>query len=511
MISNRDGKIVHDGRDMLARIVGQIASPVRWDLCLETMTDLGVTGVLEMPPAGTLTGIAKRALKGVDTFALKTPDQLDEARAFCARHGEASMIESTPTWRMVVSPGKGTFHRAESAAGAETFEPGAVDRRGGQHPRQHHDHRGPRRPGGRVARRGRRPGLPRSTPAPTPPRGRYVMGIQESRRRASTRAILGIGSYRPSRVVPNSEIVERIDSSDEWIQQRSGIKQRRFATDEETVQLMSVAASRAALEHAGIDARQVDLVIVATVTHLLQTPAIATAIAYELGTDQAAAFDISAACAGFCHGVAMASDLVRGGSASYALVIGVERLSDITDIGDRGTAFIFADGAGAAVIGPSETPGIGPVVWGSDGEQFDLIRQKEDWRDVVGNDQKPGSGVMPHLVMLGNPVFRWASFTMAKTAQQALDRAGVSIDELDVFVPHQANMRIIDAMARSMKLPERVKIARDIAEMGNTSAASVPLALDRMIAEGDAKSGDIALLIAFGAGLAYAAQVVTVP
>jgi 3-oxoacyl-[acyl-carrier-protein] synthase-3 len=207
----------------------------------------------------------------------------------------------------------------------------------------------------------------------------------------------------------------------------------------------------------------------------------------------------------------MASDLVRGGSAKYALVIGVERLSDITDIGDRGTAFIFADGAGAAVIGPSETPGIGPVVWGSDGEQFDLIRQKEDWRDVVGNDQKPGSGVMPHLVMLGNPVFRWASFTMAKTAQQALDRAGVSIDELDVFVPHQANMRIIDAMARSMKLPDRVKIARDIAEMGNTSAASVPLALDRMIAEGDAKSGDIALLIAFGAGLAYAAQVVTVP
>jgi 3-oxoacyl-[acyl-carrier-protein] synthase III len=323
--------------------------------------------------------------------------------------------------------------------------------------------------------------------------------------------ILGIGSYRPSRVIPNAEIVERIDSSDEWIQQRSGIKQRRWASPEETVQLMSVAASRAALAHAGVDVRQIDLVIVATVTHLLQTPAVATAIAHELGTDQAAAFDISAACAGFCHGIALASDLVRGGSAGYALVIGVERLSDLTDVGDRGTAFIFADGAGAAVVGPSDTVGIGPVVWGSDGEQFDLIRQKEDWRDVVGTDEKPGSGVLPHLTMQGNPVFRWASFTMAKTAQQALDRAGVSIDDLDVFVPHQANMRIIDAMARSMKLPERVKIARDIAEQGNTSAASIPLALDRMIAEGDAKSGDIALLIAFGAGLAYAAQVVTVP
>ena len=147
-----------------------------------------------------------------------------------------------------------------------------------------------------------------------------------------TPRILGIGAYRPSRVVPNSEVVEAIDSSDEWIQQRSGIKQRRWATPEETVQMMSVAASREALERAGIDAGQVDCVIVATVSHLLQTPAIATAIAHELGTDQAAAFDISAACAGFCHGVALASDMVRGGSAQYVLVIGVERLTDITDL-----------------------------------------------------------------------------------------------------------------------------------------------------------------------------------
>ncbi len=209
--------------------------------------------------------------------------------------------------------------------------------------------------------------------------------------------------------------------------------------------------------------------------------------------------------------MSLAADMVRGGSAGHVLVIGVERLSDITDLYDRGTAFIFADGAGAAVIGPSETPGIGPVVWGSDGEQYDLIRQKEDWRDVVGTPAVPGSGVMPHLVMQGNPVFRWASFAMAKIGQQALDRAGITTDDLDVFVPHQANMRIIDAMARSMKLPERVRIARDIAEQGNTSAASIPLALDRMIEEGEARSGDVALLIAFGAGLAYAAQVVTVP
>jgi 3-oxoacyl-[acyl-carrier-protein] synthase-3 len=271
--------------------------------------------------------------------------------------------------------------------------------------------------------------------------------------------------------------------------------------------MMSVAASRDALAQAGIEPAQVDCVVVATVSHMLQTPAVATAIAHELGTERAAAFDISAACAGFCHGIALAADMVKGGTAKNVLVIGVERLSDITDVSDRGTAFIFADGAGAAVVGASDEPGIGPVVWGSDGEQFDLIRQKEDWRDVLQQE----SPAMPHLVMQGNPVFRWASFEMAKVAQQTLDRTGITVDDLDVFVPHQANMRIIDAMARSMKLPERVQIARDIAEQGNTSAASIPLALSRMVEEGTAKSGDTALLIAFGAGLAYAAQVVKVP
>jgi 3-oxoacyl-[acyl-carrier-protein] synthase-3 len=319
--------------------------------------------------------------------------------------------------------------------------------------------------------------------------------------------ILGIGTYRPSRVVPNDELVDAIDSSDEWIQQRSGIKERRFAGPDETVQMMSVAASRQALERAGLEPAQVDCVVVATVSHMMQTPAVATAIAHELGTDKAPAFDISAACAGFCHGLALGSDMVRGGSAKHVLVIGVERLTDITSLNDRGTAFIFADGAGAAVIGPSDEVGIGPVVWGSDGEQFDLIRQDEDWRDVLAQD-KPQ---MPHLIMQGSAVFRWASFAMAKVAQQTLDKTGITVDDLDVFVPHQANMRITDAMARAMKLPEHVKIARDIAHQGNTSAASIPLALGRMIDDGQAKSGDIALVIAFGAGLAYAAQVVKVP
>lgn len=322
--------------------------------------------------------------------------------------------------------------------------------------------------------------------------------------------ILGIGAYRPSRVIPNSEIVDRIDSSDEWIVTRSGIRERRWANDEETVRLMAHRAAEAALEKAGVDARQVDCVIVSTVTHFQQTPALATLVALDLGTDRAAAFDISAACAGFCHGVALAADMVRGGSAGHVVVVGVERLSDLTDQDDRGSAFIFADGAGAVVVGPSETEGIGPVVWGSDGDKADLITTR-DWKDVLAGQAEVEQLAMPYLVMQGNQVFRWASYEMAKVAHQALDRAGITADDLDVFAPHQANMRITDAMARAIKLPEHVRIARDIAEQGNTSAASIPLALDRMYAEGDAKSGDKALLIAFGAGLAYAAQVVVLP
>ena len=318
--------------------------------------------------------------------------------------------------------------------------------------------------------------------------------------------LMGIGVHRASRVVPNSEIVDRINSTDEWIRTRSGIVERRWANDEETVEFMATNAAREAIAKAGIDGSQIDLVIIATVTHFLQTPSLATKIAHAVGST-GAAFDISAACAGFCHGIALARDAIKGGTSTYVLVIGVERLSDITDTDDRGTAFIFADGAGAAIVGPSEADDIGPVVWGSDGGNYDLIRQKEDWMELVTSDS-PG---IPHLVMDGNPVFRWAVFTMAKVAQETLQKSGITADDLDVFLPLQANLRIVDALARAMHLPERVQVADDIIHNGNTSAASIPLALHAMLADGRAKSGDKALMIAFGAGLSYAAQVVTVP
>jgi 3-oxoacyl-[acyl-carrier-protein] synthase-3 len=319
--------------------------------------------------------------------------------------------------------------------------------------------------------------------------------------------ILGIAGYRPSRIVTNADIVDKIDSSDEWIQTRSGIIERRWAEPHETVQFMSVQASIDALERADVQPGQLDCVIVATVSHLMQTPAVATLVADELGATPAAAFDISAACAGFCHGISLASDMVRSGSAKHILVVGVERLSDLTDPTDRGTAFIFADGAGAAVVGPSDVEGIGPVVWGADGSKYDLIRQVEPWNQAMAAE----APAMPMLRMDGNPVFRWASFEMAKVAREALDRAGMQVEDLDVFVPHQANMRITDAMARALKLPDDVVVARDIAYQGNTSAASIPLAAAALLESGEAKSGDTALFIAFGAGLSYAAQVVMLP
>jgi 3-oxoacyl-[acyl-carrier-protein] synthase III len=325
---------------------------------------------------------------------------------------------------------------------------------------------------------------------------------------AKASAILGFGGYRPRRVVDNAEICTLIDSSDEWIQTRSGIIERRWASADETIQMMSVAASRKALERSGVEPGQIDTVIVSTVTHLHQTPAIATSIAAELGAKGAAAFDISAACAGFCYATAMADSFVRGGTSKYVLIIGVERLSDMTNKTDRSTAFLFADGAGAAVIGPSQTPGIGPVVWGSDGDQVGLIGQTQAWDNALQVDSQ---AAWPTLRMEGNPVFKWASYTMAKTAAEALDAAGVRPEDLDVFAPHQANMRITDAMFRALKLPPAVVVARDIAYQGNTSAASIPLAVEALLESGEAKTGDTCLIIGFGAGLVYAGQVIVLP
>jgi 3-oxoacyl-(acyl-carrier-protein) synthase III len=232
-----------------------------------------------------------------------------------------------------------------------------------------------------------------------------------------------------------------------------------------------------------------------------------------MGNPTAAAFDISAACAGFCYGVAMAHDMVRAGSAKKVLVIGVEKISDFTDPTDRATAFIFADGAGAVIIGESSEPGIGPVEWGSDSENRDAILMNPSWIEVRNTEtQLTKAGVKwPNITQEGQKVFRWAVFSMSKAGLKALDAAGLSVNDLDAFIPHQANARIIETMAKEMKMPDSVVIADDIRTNGNTSAASIPLAMDALLLKHPELHGKIALLIGYGAGLVYAGQVVKLP
>ena len=330
------------------------------------------------------------------------------------------------------------------------------------------------------------------------------MALKASQGAAYSR-VEGIGSAIPSRVVDNHEMTTYIETSDEWIQQRTGIVERRWVGEGETVESLTLEAARNAMEHAGVEATDIDAVIVSTVSHLVQTPSLAAIVAAKLGTDGAAAFDISAACAGFSYGLAQADSLVRSGAARRVVVIGAETLSQITDLHDRATAFLFADGAGAAVVGPSDVPAMGPVVWGSDGDQADVIEMNRDWNEAVA------TGQTSQITMQGQAVFRWATSFIADAARRTLEASGLTPDELDLFVPHQANNRITDSMLRHLKLPDTVTVGRTISHFGNNSAASIPIALDAMIASGEAKSGDTCLIIGFGAGLVYAGQVITIP
>jgi 3-oxoacyl-[acyl-carrier-protein] synthase-3 len=318
--------------------------------------------------------------------------------------------------------------------------------------------------------------------------------------------ILGIGGMRGANVVTNDEVAGPINSSDEWIRQRTGMITRRRAGADVSLADLAEGAAREALEAAGLTGSDIGAVIVATVTHFEQTPALATTIADRIGATPAPAFDLSAACAGYCYGIAQADAMVRSGVATNVLVIGAEKMSDFLDPTDRTISFLLADGAGAAIVGASDVPGIGPTVWGSDGSHASAINQTQSWLAY-----KDGPIPFPTLRQDGQTVFKWAVWKMAPVALEAITAAGLTPEDIDVFVPHQANMRIIDQMIKQLKLPERVVVGRDIAETGNTSAASIPLATERLLREGQAKSGDVCLQIGFGAGLAYAAQVVVLP
>jgi 3-oxoacyl-[acyl-carrier-protein] synthase III len=329
--------------------------------------------------------------------------------------------------------------------------------------------------------------------------------LKQSQGSVGTR-ILAFGAARGDRVVPNDELVGPIDSSDEWIRQRTGIETRTRASEGVLALDLAVEASREAITASGISPELIDLVLVATISNVQQTPSLAAVLADRVGANPAAAYDLNAACAGYAYAIAQADALIRAGAGHYALVVGAEKLSDVVDPTDRSISFLLGDGAGAAVIGPSDDPGIGPTVWGSDGSKADAVGMNATLIDF-----REGRAEWPTLRQEGQTVFRWAVWEMVKVARKALDAAGVEPADLALFVPHQANMRIIDEFAKQLGLPDTVVVARDIATTGNTSAASIPLATHRALTEHPGLSGGLSLQIGFGAGLVFGAQVVRLP
>ena len=318
--------------------------------------------------------------------------------------------------------------------------------------------------------------------------------------------IYALGAARGSNVVTNDEIAGPIDSSDEWIRQRTGVITRVRAPEDQSLMDLAVEASKEAIGASGIDPAEIGAVILATISFPYQTPSGASLLSELVGAHSTAAYDISAACAGYCYGIAQADAMVRSGLAKYVLVVGAEKLSDFLSPTDRTISFLLGDGAGAAIVGPSDHPGIAKTVWGADGANWDKVGMTDSILDF-----RDGKVEWPTLVQEGQPVFRWAVWEMSKVAKQALEAAGIEASDLSALVTHQANMRIIDEFVKQLALPESVVVARDIADTGNTSAASIPLAMHRLLKEHQVQPGGYALQIGFGAGLAFAAQVVELP
>lgn len=310
--------------------------------------------------------------------------------------------------------------------------------------------------------------------------------------------IVALGHYQPSRVVTNDDLAKIIETNDEWIRDRVGIAERRIA-DQETVADMATFAAEKALAGSGLTAADIDMVLVATCSSIDRCPNVATRVAHRLGIAAPAAMDVNTACSGFSYAIGVADHAIQAGAAHNAIVIGAEKLSDVTDWTDRKTAVLFGDGAGAAVVtavADGEEPEIGPVLWGSAPDKGDVLRIE---------------GIQPYIEQDGQVVFRWATTALAPFALETLAKAGVRADELAAFIPHQANTRIIDGIVKRLGLGPDVIVAKDLVESGNTSAASVPLALSKLVEQGRVPSGAPVLLFGFGGGLTYAGQVIRCP
>ncbi|MEU6098805.1 beta-ketoacyl-ACP synthase III [Streptomyces sp. NPDC047079] len=310
--------------------------------------------------------------------------------------------------------------------------------------------------------------------------------------------IAAVGHYQPAKVLTNEDLAGMVDTSDEWIRTRVGIRTRHIAGPDEPVDELAAHAAAKALAAAGLAPGDIDLVLVATSTAVDRSPNTAARVAARLGIPQPAAMDVNVVCAGFTHALATADHTVRAGAATRALVIGADKMSDVTDWTDRATCVLVGDGAGAAVVEACPAgaePGIGPVLWGSVPGMGHAVRIE---------------GTPPRFAQEGQSVYRWATTQLPPIARQVCERAGTAPEDLAAVVLHQANLRIIEPLAEKLGAVNAV-VARDVAESGNTSAASIPLALSKLVERGEISRGDRVLLFGFGGNLSYAGQVVRCP
>jgi 3-oxoacyl-[acyl-carrier-protein] synthase-3 len=318
--------------------------------------------------------------------------------------------------------------------------------------------------------------------------------------------IAGVGSYLPERLVPNTWFESIVETNDAWIRDRTGIEARHFADDGQQTSELATNAARNALASAGISAEQVDLIVCATVTGDTMLPATGVWVQQRLGVG-CPAFDVNAACSGFSYGVSTATAFVTSGMAETVLVIGAEIFSRIIDFTDRGTCILFGDGAGAAVISASEAPGIEGSILGADGRAAEIL-----WMPA-GGTRSPASretvDARGHFIKMpnGGEVFKRAVTEMSAACRELLEKSGYSVEDVDVLIPHQANARILAAVAGRLGI-DRERAIVDVAEVGNTSAASIPIALDRAWRAGRIHAGDLVLFTSFGAGLTWGATLV---
>ncbi|WP_345205972.1 ketoacyl-ACP synthase III [Streptomyces lavendulae] len=318
-------------------------------------------------------------------------------------------------------------------------------------------------------------------------------------------AMTGVGAYRPRRVVENLEIAQHFGIDQAWIESRTGIQRRRHAEPDETLVHMAAEAARKALAQARLTASDVDLILLTTTSNVRQIPALAPAVAHELGAVRAGACDIHAACAGFTYGIVQAMGVIAAGCARHVLLVAAERLSDITDPQNRDTAVLFGDGAGAAVISASEVPGFGPPVWGSDGAAEELFVLRPAVNQLTAHDPRP------FIRMRGRSLTHRFGSLIPPVIQETLNVSRMTWDDVRAFVPHQANLRLIRQWSSALQLPGRVVTATAIIDDGNTSAASIPLAIDTLFSEQAVQSGDLALLFGYGVGITWAAMVARLP